>query len=159
MPPGRLRSVQNAAEDEFAVLVFSGGYTRPEAGARSEGGSYWQVAHAFDFFGASDVAYRTLIEDRARDSLENLVFSICRFRQFAGSYPRHITIVSYDFKLERFVKVHAASLGYGASKVDFQGTPALNPEGAQQVRTAAADPRALGCFPLAHACCRVGPHT
>ena len=129
--------LQATAKDDAAVLVFSGGYTRKEAGARSEAGSYWQVAHASRWFEHPEVADRTLLDDRARDSFENLLFSICRFRQFTGNYPYRITIASYDFKKERFVEHHAASIGFTEDQVDFIGTSALDAAGAQKVCNAA----------------------
>jgi hypothetical protein len=128
--------MQAAEESEGALLVFSGGYTRRDAGARSEAGSYWLVADAMKWFGAQGVRDRALLEDRARDSFENLLFSVCRFRQFSGSYPQKITIVSYDFKRTRFLKMHALSLGYSESQVNFIGTPALDAS-AFKVRLAA----------------------
>lgn len=128
--------VQATHDSEAALLVFSGGFTRTEAGARSEAGSYWQVADALGWFGMEAVSERALLEDRARDSFENLLFSICRFRQFAGVYPQKITIVSYNFKRERFVSAHAAALGFSADQVAFIGTPALDPQGAERVRLA-----------------------
>jgi hypothetical protein len=53
---------QAAAQDEEAVLVFSGGFTRVEAGSRSEASSYWLVADSADWFGHSTVRSRTLVE-------------------------------------------------------------------------------------------------
>ena len=54
--------VQAAAEDDSAVLLFSGGYTRADAGQMSEAGSYWQVADALDWFGHDDVKLKTVLE-------------------------------------------------------------------------------------------------
>jgi hypothetical protein len=125
--------VQAAAADDRSVLVFSGGYTRGEAGARSEAGSYWHVANAFEWFGKVGVEPRALLEDRARDSLENLLFSMCRFRQFTGRYPTRITVVSYDFKRKRFLEQHAKSLSFPLDRVVFIGTPALDPDNARKV--------------------------
>ena len=42
------RGVEVAAKDPSAVLVFSGGQTRPDAGPRSEGVSYFRVAEHFN---------------------------------------------------------------------------------------------------------------
>jgi hypothetical protein len=36
---------------------------------------------------------RVQTEEFARDSFENLLFSICRFRQVSQKYPERITIV------------------------------------------------------------------
>lgn len=35
---------------------------------------------------------RALTEEHARDSFENLLFSVCRFRELTGSYPQNITV-------------------------------------------------------------------
>ena len=40
-----------AAADPTALLLFSGGQTRGQAGPRSEGGSYWAVAQQRQWFG------------------------------------------------------------------------------------------------------------
>lgn len=130
----RSSAAQLAAEDSEALLVFSGGFTRAEAGARSEAGSYWAVADALGWFGSPAVAERAVVEDRARDSLENLLFSICRLREVSGGYPARVTVVSYDFKRARFLDIHARALGFPLDKVDFVGTPALDPQGAHKVR-------------------------
>ena len=79
--------VQEAAEDPTALLLFSGGQTRQEAGPRSEGLSYWIVAEAAKWFGTEDVRKRTFTEEHARDSFENLLFSLCRYYQPDKSCP------------------------------------------------------------------------
>lgn len=56
--------VQEAAVDSSSVLVFSGGYTRQDAGAIAEAGSYWQVADSLDWFGRASVKTRVLLEVR-----------------------------------------------------------------------------------------------
>lgn len=35
---------------------------------------------------------RALTEEHARDSFENLLFSVCRFRELTGTYPHNITV-------------------------------------------------------------------
>lgn len=42
--------------------------------------------------GKEDLRSRTLTEEHARDSFENLLFSVCRFRELTGAYPRNITV-------------------------------------------------------------------
>lgn len=44
--------------------------------------------------GKDDVRSRALTEEHARDSFENLLFSVCRFRELTGSYPKNITVKS-----------------------------------------------------------------
>jgi hypothetical protein len=41
-----------------------------------------------------DVKWRTGTEEHARDSLENVLFSICRFYELTGHFPHNITVVS-----------------------------------------------------------------
>ena len=38
------------------------------------------------------VRWRSLTEEHARDSFENLLFSVCRFRELTGTYPLNITV-------------------------------------------------------------------
>lgn len=46
--------VEAAGKDEEALLLFSGGETRKEAGPRSEAQSYWAVAESKGWFGESN---------------------------------------------------------------------------------------------------------
>jgi hypothetical protein len=55
-------------------------------------------------------------EEHARDSFENLLFSICRFYELTGNYPESITVVGFEFKKERFIKVHRAAARYAIEK-------------------------------------------
>lgn len=38
------------------------------------------------------VKWRAMTEEHARDSFENLLFSVCRFRELTGKYPHNITV-------------------------------------------------------------------
>jgi len=117
--------VDIAARDDGALLLFSGGETRKEAGPRSEAQSYWAIAESKGWFGNDDsVRSRALTEEHARDSFENLLFSVCRFRELTGRYPQNITVVSYDFKEERFAQLHRTALGFPEGRFFFSGTPA-----------------------------------
>ncbi|KAI4337925.1 hypothetical protein L6164_016287 [Bauhinia variegata] len=81
--------IEIAARDDLALLFFTGGETRRNAGPRSEAQSYWAVADSKGWFGNEEsVKSRALTEEHARDSFENLLFSICRFRELTGSYPK-----------------------------------------------------------------------
>ncbi|KAL5198831.1 hypothetical protein ABZP36_002343 [Zizania latifolia] len=70
-----------------------------------------------------NVRSQALIEEHARDSFENLIFSVCHFRELTRSYPQNITVVSYDFKEERFAQLHRSVLGFPKGKFFFPGTP------------------------------------
>lgn len=74
---------QIASSDPSSLVIFSGGQTREVAGPRSESFSYWLIAKANNWFGYK-VSPRAITEDFAKDSYENLLFSICRFKQFTG---------------------------------------------------------------------------
>lgn len=117
--------VEIAAKDDAALLLFSGGETRKDAGPRSEAQSYWSVAELRGWFGKEEnVRWRALTEEHARDSFENLLFSVCRFRELTGTYPQNITVVSYDFKEERFAHLHRSAIGFPESRFFYSGTPA-----------------------------------
>ncbi|VFQ91306.1 unnamed protein product [Cuscuta campestris] len=117
------KGVELAARDGAALLLFSGGETRKEAGPRSEAQSYWVVAESKGWFGNQEsVRGRALTEEHARDSFENLLFSVCRFRELTGSYPHNITVVGYDFKAERFVQLHRTAIGFPESRFFYSGT-------------------------------------
>ncbi|KAG0491231.1 hypothetical protein HPP92_004629 [Vanilla planifolia] len=118
------KGVEIAGQDESTLLLFSGGETRKEAGPRSEAQSYWTVADANGWFGKQNsVRSRALTEEHARDSFENLLFSVCRFRELTGRYPKNITVVSYDFKKERFSDLHRAAIRFPKERFFFFGTP------------------------------------
>ncbi|XP_057750390.1 uncharacterized protein C57A10.07 [Arachis stenosperma] len=119
--------IEIAARDENALLLFSGGETRKDAGPRSEAQSYWAVADYKGWFGKEEsVKSRALTEEHARDSFENLLFSVCRFRELTGTYPQNITVVGYDFKEERFAHIHRSAIGFPDSRFFYAGTPATS---------------------------------
>ena len=115
------RGVELAAQDNASLLVFSGGETRSAAGPRSEARSYWEAAEALGWFGHATVAERSVLEPYARDSLENLLFAICRFAEVSGRYPRRVTVVSFAFKRHRFLELHRAALRLPRSRFAFVG--------------------------------------
>ena len=68
---------------------------------------------------------RIFLEEFARDSYENLLFSICRFHELAGEYPSKITVIGFDFKDHRFTDLHRAAIGFPADNFSYIG---LKPE-------------------------------
>lgn len=115
------RGTDLAADDNASLLVFSGGETRATAGPRSEASSYWEAANALGYFDRGTVRARSLLEVQARDSLENLLFSVARFRQASGRYPESITVVSFGFKQRRFTELHRAALRFPQSRFHYVG--------------------------------------
>ena len=142
--------VREAAANSRAVLLFSGGATRESAGPLSEALSYYRVASASEFFGADDqLRARMHTEEYARDSFENLLFSLCRFHELTGTWPRNVTVVGYAFKAERFQNYHRAAIDLPASRFNYVGTALPNAEQAaagerEVVQAWAGDPYACG---------------
>jgi hypothetical protein len=123
------RGVEEASMDPGALLVFSGGQTRSQAGPHDEGSSYYRVAEHYKWWGrehragdhAASVAQRTVTEDFATDSFQNLLFSICRFHELVGSYPSRITVVGFSFKMHRFASLHRAALRFPIDRFRYVG--------------------------------------
>lgn len=101
-----------------AFLIFSGGRTTDTE--RTEAQGYEQVHLGLDdAFGIGD---RYAREDYATDSFQNLLFSILRFRQVVGHYPRDITVITHAFKRDRILGVHAPALRWPTGRIRLQGS-------------------------------------
>ncbi|KAI0047552.1 hypothetical protein FA95DRAFT_1213264 [Auriscalpium vulgare] len=137
------RGVELMVEDEHSLLVFSGGQTSPEA-ASNEAESYFRLASAASLFPPSSSPspsphtsrnstsptkhalsplQRTTTEIFALDSLQNLLFSLARFRELTGRYPTSVTVVGYEFKRRRFEQLHRAAVGWPWHKWRYSGIP------------------------------------
>lgn len=112
--------VELAANRPASCLLFSGGRTRKET-PRSEAEGYQAIAVLQRFWEFDSVRSRSEIEDYARDSFENLLFGLCRFRELTGRYPARVFVVSWEFKRQRFL-MHCNALGYPVSQFTFVGT-------------------------------------
>jgi hypothetical protein len=112
--------VLKAHADQDSLLIFSGGQTRYKAGPRSEALSYWMIADHFKWFSRTDVRLRATTEEFARDSFENLLFGICRFKECVGRYPKRVTLVGWAFKKQRFDN-HRAAIKFPKSRFKFLG--------------------------------------
>ncbi|GBG28515.1 Hypothetical Protein FCC1311_047382 [Hondaea fermentalgiana] len=118
------KGIELALEDPHALVIFSGGQTRLHAGPKSEANSYFFVADHFGWWSsraAKEVRPRAALEEYSTDSLENLLFSLCRFHELSGSYPKHVTVVGYTFKQERFRDLHRAALRYPLESFRYVG--------------------------------------
>ncbi len=122
------RGVVLAAANPEALLLLSGGQTRDDT-HWSEASAYLALAQQRgcwipDEYNQNDARQRVLErvakEEFARDSYENLLYSICRFHQLAGSYPRTVTVMSWAFKAARF-DLHRDSIGFPFSRFRFDG--------------------------------------
>jgi hypothetical protein len=112
--------VEIAARDPEALLLFSGGQSRAGAGPWSEAQSYYLAAAMHDWFGHAPVAARASTEEFARDSFENLLCGLARFREWTGVWPAHVTVVSWAFKEERF-GLHRAAIRWPAERFHYEG--------------------------------------
>jgi len=74
----------------------------------------------------SGSACHRLPQEHARDSFENLLFSLCRFYEITGHYPLKITAVSYTLKQKRFEQLHRAAVRFPADSFHFIGTAVSN---------------------------------
>lgn len=110
--------VSLAGEDPAALLIFSGGMSFAEAPGRSEAQGYYELAELHDWWGQSGLAERTHCEEYARDSFENLLFSVCRFYQITQRLPERILIAGWAFKRERFL-YHAKTITYPESRLIY----------------------------------------
>ncbi|KAJ1665413.1 hypothetical protein IW140_003382 [Coemansia sp. RSA 1813] len=119
------KAVEMVKEQDSALLMFSGGKTRLTAGMFSEAQGYWTAADRMGWL-AKDVYRRVFTEEYARDSYENVLFSIARFREITGHYPDRITVVGFEFKKDRFLDLHRKALRYPKIRFNYVG---INPPG------------------------------
>ncbi|KAL2867312.1 DUF218 domain protein [Aspergillus lucknowensis] len=80
-----------------------------------------------DYFTDSTTVDDTRItaETHATDSYQNVLFSLIRFRLHIGVYPERVTVVTHEFKRERFMECHFPALGLdNASRLRLIG---INP--------------------------------
>jgi hypothetical protein len=114
------RGLEIAAADPHALLMFSGGQSRLDAGPRSEAQSYWLIAERARWLDYPGLAARCTTEEFARDSFENLIFGICRFRELTGRYPLRVTMVGWRFKERRF-HLHRQAIRWPEERFDYAG--------------------------------------
>ena len=72
----------------------------------------------------SSLAARCGVEVHATDSMQNLLFSILRFRHLTGTYPAQVTVITHAFKELRFLELHAPAINYPTSRIRVFG---INP--------------------------------
>lgn len=99
-----------ASEMRDAALVFTGGQTKKQI-PLSEAQSYWILEDQNNWLGNKGVKEKAITEDYALDGLQNLQFGICRFREWAGKFPKTIYFCGFGFKEERY-KMHAKAVGW-----------------------------------------------
>ena len=119
--------------NESAILVFSGGATKPNRTKLTEAGTYGQFVlqnEPPDFHNISD---RIFTEDFATDSFQNILFSLLGYPRFvhecynhrpglfAGTAtaqldipfsPQQLIVIGHEFKKARFEELHLPALRY-----------------------------------------------
>lgn len=126
--------VEITATDPSALLIFSGGQTRyPHIISEAQG--YHNLATLFNFWGHDYIASRTTTEEFARDSYDNVLFSLARFLECTGNFPSKLTIISWAFKRKRF-EHHCITVAWPVSKFSFVGIG--TPDDLQSALTAEA---------------------
>jgi len=108
-------------KDPEAFLLFSGGQTKKIAGPISEGQSYYALADKLGLIDNDDLKDRISTEEFARDSFENVLFSLSRFYEITERYPERITIPGFEFKRSRFLDHHFPALKFPVNKVNYIG--------------------------------------
>ncbi|GMM34394.1 hypothetical protein DASC09_017190 [Saccharomycopsis crataegensis] len=110
-----------------AIVIISGGKTK-KVGNISESFSYLNLImqnksyYEEKYLDLEGLIDRIYLEEYARDSLDNMLYSLYRFKEICGRFPDQTTIVGYEFKRDRFVEYHAKAVGYNdPSKVKYVG--------------------------------------
>ena len=114
------RGVELAAADARSLLIFAGGQSDPAAGPRSEAQGYWLACDHHGWFGRPEVRARATTEEFSLDSLQNLLFSLCRFHECQGAYPDTVTAVGWEFKTARF-DLHRQAIRFPAARYRYVG--------------------------------------
>ena len=109
-------------------MLVCRGPTRKET-KLSEAQSYANLIAENEYFGLlpQEIAETsTLIEDRALDSYQNILFSLTLFHSTFHCWPTHLTLISHAFKKHRLLDLHCGAIGFDVRRVRFVG---IDPEG------------------------------
>lgn len=121
------KGVEVASKDPQSLLLFSGGQTRRDVGPTSEAASYYYLAQQSQWLKSPFLQARVVLEEHARDSFENLLFSLCRFHEITGHYPTKVTVIGFDFKSNRFSELHRKAIGFPESNFSYIGLRPQHP--------------------------------
>ena len=124
-----------ASASQATMIVFSGGQTRQDAVGRSEAASYLNIvtSNPSDFGLQSNFSF-LFAEEFARDSYENLAFSLCRFFEVARRWPKKITVVGFAHKEKRFRDFHRFALRWPLSRFHYLGLSSPLPQVTERFR-------------------------
>jgi hypothetical protein len=115
------RGVELAAQDKHALLLFSGGMTRAASSGITEASGYWRIAFEKNLLLSSELQKRVSTEDFAKDSYENLVFSVARFFEITNTWPEKIVVVGFEFKRKRWEEIHRKAIKWPKEKFEYVG--------------------------------------
>jgi hypothetical protein len=128
-----LQQQQHPQDGQRPLIVLSGGPTNPLAPTASEAAGYLSALRGLLRHPASLAAAAVAgpdpadprasaftdpppadavrLEERATDSLQNLLFGLCAFAETRGRFPSSVVAVSHAFKSERLA-MHRAAVGW-----------------------------------------------
>lgn len=107
-PPFYIEHIKKGIElaDQNSLLIVSGGRTRAESGKFwSEAKTYAKIAQSL-----TSEPLQLALEEYARDSYQNLKYSVRKFKSLTGVMPEKVQVVGWAFKADRY-KFHADTLG------------------------------------------------
>jgi hypothetical protein len=113
------------------LVMFSGGQTSKDLPPKSEALSYFDAAK---FLNLDPDSKNVALEEYARDSFENVLFSLCRFREITGAYPEKFIVIGFEFKRERFEEEHRKAVRFPREKFEYIGFPKPTESIAEQLQ-------------------------
>ncbi|KAI4245359.1 MAG: hypothetical protein L6R42_010206 [Xanthoria sp. 1 TBL-2021] len=113
--------LRTLSEQPDSLLVLAGGPTKQERTERCEGESYLALATANAYFSLPISPNSVIHEHYSTDSYQNLLFSLLLFRTLTTAYPMHITLISHEFKRDRFLDLHVRALRWPSNAVTYIG--------------------------------------
>ncbi len=142
-----IRRGAELAQENSAVLMFSGGRTKKDT-RLSEAEGYQALAQQMRITEHITVD----LETYARDSFENLLFSVYRFREQYHTLPASVMVTGFGFKRERFT-FHFETMLHNKEALQlpefdspFEYVPANDPCPEVLSRSAATEKRTLADF-------------
>lgn len=115
------KACEALSASEGSIIIISGGQTKTQAEGLSEAKSYFNLAKQ-TVAGFDELVDRVFLEEYARDSFENVLFLLCKFKELTGAYPKKISIFGFEFKRYRFTKLHLErALGFPVGSISYYG--------------------------------------
>jgi hypothetical protein len=141
-----LAGVETAGKNAKYLLVFSGGCTR-DGTEMSEAQSYLNLCSQNAWLNIKKIESMATTEELARDSFENVVFSVCKFLIVTKRMPEEIVICSWGFKEDRY-RFHADTLGLAIKRDAVRYLGVNDPEGDALAKALEGEKRTMKDFIL-----------